>query len=79
MGRAFSPLEAAFYDSGGVLSAMTCTREPSRPRIERSRLATRPFTGALSLGVSECIELGGYDAALDDDTDLTDYASYELR
>lgn len=67
MGRAFGELDQAFYDSGAVLSQNTCThdaRRPQfRPRVERSspHLAiSGQFTEAISIGVPECIELGGY-------------------
>jgi len=84
MGRAFGELDASFYDSGGVLSQRTCRDTPGhRPRVDRRdravAVAAARFTETVSLGVPECIELGGYYAfAIDTDDDLADYASYEL-
>lgn len=88
MGRAFGELEESFYESGRVLSQQTCrhdARHPLvRPRIERSSphvaLVGR-FTETVSLGVPECVALGGYYAfaAADGPDDLVDYASYELE
>lgn len=89
MDRAFGELEDSFYESGGVLSQKTCvdvlqpTRAPvRRPVIERSdrhvAIGGR-FTETVSLGVPECVELGGYYRIVSDHPDdLADYDTYEL-
>lgn len=82
MGRAFGELDAAFYDSGRVMSQRTCVETPL-PRLSRGQRhvsISGHFTAAGSLGVPDCIEIGGYYAAtLDSADDLTDYASYEIE
>ncbi len=81
MDRAFGELEAAFYESGGVLSSKTCTeRGPRRrPIVDRSdRHALGGFTETVSLGVPEWVELGGYYKRFVAEDDFSDYASYEL-
>jgi hypothetical protein len=81
MGRAFGELDAAFYDSGRVMSQRTCvvTPLPRLPRSKRHASTAGQFTAAGSLGVPECIEIGGYYAVtLDSADDLTDYVSYEV-
>lgn len=84
MGR---DLEAAFYESGGVLSPKTCTedrwgpsRRPVLDRSDRHLAVTGRFTEAVSLGVPECVELGGYYAMFVADTadEFADYDSYEV-
>lgn len=91
MGRAFGELEQSFYESGKVLSQRTCLEDARipmvRPRIERSSPLVAisgelgRFTETVSLGVPECVELGGYYAfaAVDGPEDLVDYASYEIE
>lgn len=81
MGRAFGELDAAFYDSGRVMSQRTCVDAPVfRSRIDRSAAISGRFTTTIPLGVPECIDLGGYFAlTLDSADDLTDYASYEIE
>ncbi len=87
MDRAFGELEDSFYESGGVLSQKTCVdelqpaRAPKRRSIvERSdRHVMGRFTETVSLGVPECIELGGYyRMTADNPDDLADYDTYEL-
>jgi hypothetical protein len=85
MGRAFGELDASFYDSGRVLSQRTCVDAPlRRPQIARTDrnvvVSADRFTETLSLGVPECVELGGYYAfALDSADDHADYSSYEVE
>lgn len=82
MGRAFGELDAAFYDSGRVMSQRTCVETPL-PRLLRGKRhasISGQFTAAGSLGVPDCIEIGGYYVAtLDSSDELTDYASYEIE
>ena len=87
MGRAFGELEESFYESGRVLSSMTCTeRTPLRrllvERSDRHAIGGR-FTETVSLAgpivVPECVELGGYFALLVAEDDFSDYASYEVE
>ena len=87
MGRVLGDLEAAFYESGGVLSPKTCTdaarapvRRPVLDRSDRHLAVTGRFTEAVSLGVPECVELGGYYAMFvaDGPDEFADYDSYEL-
>lgn len=80
MERAFGELEAAFYESGGVLSSKTERAPLRRPIIEpsdRHAIGSR-FTETVSLGVPECVELGGYYKLFVAEDDFSDYASYEL-
>lgn len=85
MGRAFGELDASFYDSGRVLSQRTCVDAPLRrfhvQRTDRNVVvAADRFTETRSLGVPECVELGGYYAfVVDSAEDLADYASYEVE
>jgi len=64
MGRAFGELDPAFYESGGVLSQRTSdariVRKPVVERSDRNVAVTGKFTETHSLGVPECIDLGGY-------------------
>jgi hypothetical protein len=83
MGRALGELDASFYDSGGVLSQRTCVDAPL-PRLARSDrnvvIAASRFTATRSLGVPECVELGGYYAVVADSADdLADYVSFEIE
>ncbi len=81
MGRAFGELDAAFYDSGRVMSARTCVQTPlpRLPRSDRHASISGQFTAAGSLGVPDCIEMGYYAVTLDSADDLTDYVSYEIE
>lgn len=74
MGRAFGELDAAFYNSGRVMSQRTCVPSPL-PRLRPSR-----HTVTSPRAVPDWIELGGYaSVTIDSKDDLADYASYEIE